>query len=122
MIADDLPNVREDLIKILSDLGFKSINAMPDGKKAWDELCSEAQNGRPYEIIFSDIHMPVMNGIELLKAVRLLESYKKTPIFMVSTENEKDIILKAILEGATDYIIKPYSPEIVKAKLLAKLK
>ncbi len=122
MIADDLPNMREDLIKILKGFGFTSINSMPDGKKAWDELCSEAQNGKPYDIIFSDINMPYMDGLELLKALRFLDSYKKVPIFMVSTENEKEVIVKAILEGATDYIIKPFTADVVKAKLLARLK
>jgi response regulator of citrate/malate metabolism len=41
---------------------------------------------------------------------------------MVSTENEKEIILKAIIDGATDYIIKPFTPELVRGKLLARIK
>ncbi|MDO9181824.1 MAG: response regulator [Bacteriovorax sp.] len=122
MIADDLPNMREDLVKILTNLGFTNIKEMPDGKAALAELKSEAQLGNPYDIIFSDINMPFMNGLDLLKALRFLDSYKKTPIFIVSTENEKDIIVKAILGGATDYIIKPYKADVVKEKILMRLK
>ncbi len=122
MIVDDLPNIRTDLIKILNILGFSNIKEMPDGKAALDELTLSANDGKPYEIIFSDINMPVMNGLALLKALRGTDVYKKTPIFMVSTENEKDVILTAIIEGATDYIIKPFTAEVVKQKISLRLK
>lgn len=122
LIADDLPNMRADLVKILTSLGFTHIKEVVDGKAAWEELRLEAQYGKPYEIIFSDINMPFMNGIALLKALRGLDSYKKTPIFIVSTETEKDVIVNAIIHGATDYIIKPYSPDIVKEKIMTRLK
>lgn len=122
LIADDLANMRADLVKILKALGFTNIKEVQDGMEAWDELRSEAQYGTPYEIIFTDINMPQMDGIALLKALRFLEAYKTTPIFIVSTENEKNTILKAILEGATDYIIKPYRPDIVREKIMKKLK
>ncbi|NOT80805.1 MAG: response regulator [Bacteriovoracaceae bacterium] len=122
MVVDDLPNIRTDLIKILNSLGFTNIKEMPDGKAALDELVLKASEGKPYEIIFSDINMPIMGGLALLKALRATTVYKKTPIFMVSTENEKDIILTAVIEGATDYIIKPYSAEVVKQKVTMRLK
>ncbi len=122
MVIDDLPNIRTDLIKILNGLGFSNIKEMPDGKAALDELTASANEGKPYEIIFSDINMPVMNGLQLLKALRATAVYKKVPIFMVSTENEKDVILTAVIEGATDYIIKPYSADVVKQKISLRLK
>lgn len=122
MIADDLPNMRADLRKVLTEMGFRNIKETADGKAAWDELRIEAQYGNPYDIIFSDINMPQMNGLLLLKNLRFLEAYKKTPIFMVSTENEKEIIVKAILEGATDYILKPFDPKVIRDKLMTRLK
>lgn len=122
LIADDLPNMRADLLKILRELGFTNIKEAPDGRAAWDELRTESNYGKPYEIIFSDINMPLMNGLQLLKQIRSMEAYKKVPVFMVSTENEKEIIVKAIIEGATDYIIKPYQSNVVKEKILGRLK
>ena len=62
--------------------------------------------------------MPNMDGITLLKSIRSIEIYKTTPIFMVSTENKKDTIISAIVSGATNYIIKPYDPALVKEKIL----
>jgi two-component system chemotaxis response regulator CheY len=122
MVADDLPNMRADLTNILKSIGFTNIKEASDGRVAWDELRSQAQYGDPYAIIFTDINMPRMNGLALLKSLRGSETYQKTPIFMVSTENEKEIILKAIIDGATDYIIKPFTPELVRGKLLARIK
>lgn len=122
LIADDLPSMRADLLKILKSLGFTNIKETSDGKAAWDELRTEAQYGKPYEIIFTDINMPLMNGLVLLKGLRGIDNYKLTPIFVVSTENEKGIIMKAIIDGATDYIIKPYKADVVKEKLTARLK
>lgn len=122
LIADDLPNMRADLVKILTGLGFTHIKEANDGKAAWDELRTEANYGKPYEIIFTDINMPLMNGLVLLKGLRSIDAYKLTPIFVVSTENEKSIIVKAIVDGATDYIIKPYNTDVVKEKLKTRLK
>lgn len=121
LIVDDLPSMRSDLIRILTELGFLNMKQCEDGKQAWDHVRAEALSDNVYDIIFSDINMPHMNGITLLKHLRSVESYKKTPIFIVSTENEKTTIVQAIMSGATDYIIKPYDPLIVKEKVLGKL-
>ena len=121
LIVDDIKSMRSDLMKILINLGYSNFKECSDGQEAWDDLSLEAQYGNPYQIIFSDINMPVMNGINLLKKIRNTTIYKTTPIFMVSTENEKDIVIKAILEGATDYILKPYNPITVKDKLAKSL-
>ena len=122
MVVDDLPNIRTDLIKILNSLGFTNIKEMPDGKAALDELVLKASEGKPYEIIFSDINMPIMGGLALLKALRATTVYKKTPIFMVSTENEKEIIVQCILLGASDYILKPFDPALLREKMAKLLK
>ena len=119
MIVDDFPNMRTDLINILKDMGFNTMKESPDGQAAWEELRLEALLGAPSQLIFLDINMPNMDGIQLLKALRGIDSYKSTPIFIVSTENKKDTIINAIVSGATNYIIKPYDPALVKEKVLA---
>ena len=121
LIVDDLPSMRSDLVRILTELGFQNMKQCEDGMQAWDHLRAEVLNNNNYDIIFSDINMPNMDGITLLKHLRGVEFYKKTPIFIVSTENEKSTIVQAIMSGATDYIIKPYDPVIVKEKVLVKL-
>jgi two-component system chemotaxis response regulator CheY len=121
LIVDDLASMRLDLVRILTELGFQNMKQCEDGKQAWDHVRAEALNDNIYDIVFSDINMPNMDGITLLKHLRNVELYKKTPIFIVSTENEKSTIVQAIMSGATDYIIKPYDPVIVKEKVMDKL-
>ena len=95
LIVDDLPSMRADLVRILTELGFSNLKQCEDGRQALDHVKAEAVNNKFYEIIFSDINMPEMDGITLLKNLRGLENYRKTPIFIVSTENEKATILSA---------------------------
>ena len=121
LIVDDLSSMRADLVRILTELGFSNLKQCEDGRQDLDHVKAEAINGKFYEIVFSDINMPEMDGITLLKNLRGIANYKKTPIFIVSTENEKATILSAIMSGATDYIIKPYDPLVVKEKVLIKL-
>lgn len=121
LIVDDLDAMRVNLLAILKDLGFKNITESVNGMLAWTLAVERARFGKPFDLIFSDINMPVMDGITLLKYLRGVETYKTTPIFMVSTENEKNIIIRSVLFGANDYILKPYDPEIVRTKLITKL-
>ena len=121
LIVDDLASIRENLNSVLRELGFKHTQDTSDGREGMEQAVDKARFDVPYDLIFVDIHMPVMDGITLLKNLRSMDSYKKTPIFMVSTENEKDIIIKSILNGATDYILKPYDINLVNKKLITVL-
>jgi two-component system, chemotaxis family, chemotaxis protein CheY len=61
--------------------------------------------------------MPVMTGIELLAKVRKISKMMNIPIIMISTANESEVVLEAITLGANSYIIKPFSPDILKEKV-----
>lgn len=117
LIADDLDSMRLELVNKLSSMGFTNIEEHADGKTAWDSI-----QVNPFDFFFLDINMPVMNGIQLLKKIRSLEKFRKTPILMVSTENEKEIIVQCILLGASDYILKPFDPALLREKMAKLLK
>ncbi|MCO4753687.1 MAG: response regulator [Bacteriovoracaceae bacterium] len=119
LIVDDMPSLRKMMRTALASMGFKNVLEAGDGNQAWDVIKAEAQANEPFELIISDINMPKCNGITLLKMIRANETFKDVPVLMVSTESEKDIIMTAIEEGASNYIIKPFSKEVVKEKLLA---
>ncbi len=116
LIVDDVSTYRVALSSFLEKLGFSKIDMAEDGQQAFDMLM-EAQGSEPYGLIFSDINMPVCNGIELVKRIKASETLKSTPIVMVSTENESTMVLDAISLGAANYIIKPFSAEILLQKL-----
>lgn len=118
LIVDDMPELRKSLISILNKEGFNRIDEAGDGLEAIDILTNSLNK---IGLIFSDINMPNCTGLELLKKIKTHAKFKNIPVIMVSTENEKDIIMDAIMHGASNYIIKPFNDELVKQKLFETL-
>lgn len=116
LIVDDVNTYRVALSSFLEKLGFEKIDLAEDGKEAFEKLL-EAQNSEPYGLVFSDINMPECNGIELVKKIKAHDTLKSTPVVMVSTENESTMVLDAISLGAANYIIKPFSADVLIQKL-----
>jgi two-component system chemotaxis response regulator CheY len=116
LIVDDVNTYRVALSSFLEKLGFSKIDLAEDGNQAFDMLM-DAQGAEPYGLVFSDINMPECNGIELVKRIKASETLKSTPIVMVSTENESSMVLDAISLGAANYIIKPFSADVLIQKL-----
>lgn len=116
LIVDDVATYRTALSSFLEKLGFTRIDTAEDGVIAFDML-TQAHDSDPYELVFSDINMPNMNGIDLVKKIKSTDSLKGTPVVMVSTENESSMVLDAISLGAANYIIKPFSAEVLLQKL-----
>jgi two-component system chemotaxis response regulator CheY len=63
--------------------------------------------------------MPVMNGLEFVRAMRANATTKTVPVLMVTTNAAKDDILEALKAGVNDYVIKPFTPDVIKAKVTA---
>ena len=120
LIVDDKASVRSAMKKILMDLGFNDITEAVDGNNAWFKLKAEFEDKKPevYDLIISDMEMPEMSGLDLLKAVRKDEKIKETPFIMVTASNTKEIILETIKLKIKAYIIKPFNAESVKKKLI----
>lgn len=116
LIVDDVNTYRVALSSFLEKLGFEKIDLAEDGKQALGML-NDALASEPYGLVFSDINMPEMNGIELVKNIKASDTLKATPVVMVSTENESTMVLDAISLGAANYIIKPFSADVLIQKL-----
>ena len=80
------------------------------------EGLAQAEKGG-FDIIFSDIDMPVMDGLEFLKNLRELESAKGVPVVMVTTEGSQARVVEALADGAKGYIRKPFTADQVRDKL-----
>ena len=111
-VVDDSRAMRSIMKGILKDLNFDTLDAV-DGKDALRVLASAP---RP-DVMLIDWNMPEMNGFELMLAVRDNPAYKDVPLLMVTTENEMDMVVKALEAGANEYIMKPFDREIVREKL-----
>jgi len=112
LIVDDSESIREVVSFTLENEGYKVLVG-EDGKDALKFL-----DNRPIDLIITDLHMPEMDGIELIKEVRSMDSYKHIPILFLTTESQVSKKMEAKDAGATGWIIKPFVP----AKLLAALK
>lgn len=117
LIVDDFGTMRKIVKKALLDLGYVNSVEAADGVEAYKLLQEHAQAGQPFEFVISDWNMPNMLGIDLLKKCRGEASFKTLPFMLVTAESEQSQILEAAKVGVTDYVVKPFSPAMLKAKL-----
>ncbi|WP_299436084.1 response regulator [uncultured Rhodospira sp.] len=110
LIVDDSKVIRMVAKKILQEMRFETEEA-EDGKGAL-ELC---QAHLPTAVLL-DWNMPVMSGIEFLRALRAMPGGDKPVVVFCTTENDIEHIQEAIEAGANEYIMKPFDSEILQAK------
>ena len=112
LVVDDFSTMRRIVRNILKQLGFNNVEEAEDGDVAFEKL----KQGN-FEFIVSDWNMPNMTGLELLKSVRADERLKEIPVLLVTAEAEKDNIIQAAQAGVNDYIVKPFTADIMKQKI-----
>ena len=112
MVIDDSRAIRMILGKMLKELGFEVVDA-ENGVVAMDRLRSSEK----VDIALVDWNMPEMNGYEFVCAVRKDEAYKDLPLMMVTTETEMSQVVKALEAGANEYVMKPFTKEMITEKL-----
>ena len=122
LIIDDMAAFRESMQSCLTKIGFQNLSMAMDGKDAWEQIKQAGAAGDPFRLIMSDINMPNCSGVELVKLVRSEPSYNDCLLIMASTENETETIIDVVSAGADNYILKPYTIDTVKAKLVETLK
>ncbi|PCM56990.1 two-component system response regulator, partial [Campylobacter sp. BCW_8712] len=83
------------------------------GVEAWDLLTKNED----VKVLITDWNMPEMNGLELVKKVRAEKKYEDMPIIMVTTEGGKAEVITALKAGVNNYIVKPFTPQVLKEKL-----
>lgn len=98
-------------------MGFTTIIEAQDGVDAWEKLEKES-----FVLIVSDWNMPRMQGIDLLKKVKADPRYSKIPFIMVTAEGQKECVLDAIKNGVNNYVVKPFTTEVLEQKIQQVLK
>ena len=119
LLVDDKASVRTAMVNILLSLGFDDITHAVDGEDAWEKL-KETMGGKtvqPFELVISDLEMPKMSGMELLRAVRLEPETRHIPFIMATTVTDKEVIIETMRLGVQAYIIKPFDRQTVEFKL-----
>lgn len=112
LVIDDSRAVRMIIGNILRDMEIEVFEA-GDGQQGLEQLDQHPEVG----IILVDWNMPVMNGYEFILAVRSQRSNDHIRIMMVTTEAESEQVTKALSAGANEYLMKPFTRDILMAKL-----
>lgn len=116
LIVDDYPTMLKVLRSLLRQLKFTDITEASNAK---DALAMLRQDG--FSLVISDWNMEPMSGYELLQEVRADETLKDLPFILVTAESTTEKVIAAKQAGVSNYIIKPYTAETLKTKLVSVL-
>jgi two-component system, chemotaxis family, chemotaxis protein CheY len=112
LVVDDSPTMRRIIIGVLKRIGDFNIIEAGNGLEALEKLSVNT-----VQLIISDWNMPQMSGIDFVRAMKAIDSYKSTPILMVTTVRSTEKVLEAARLGVNGYIIKPFKDEDLAAKI-----
>lgn len=112
LVVDDFSTMRRIIRNLLKELGYSNVDEAEDGSVALAKLKREA-----FDFVVSDWNMPVMDGLQLLQAIRAEPNLLKLPVLMVTAEAKKENILAAAQAGASGYIVKPFTAATLDEKI-----
>ena len=112
LVVDDFSTMRKVVRNLLKQGGYENIVEAEDGVAALAVIKS-----KKIDFIISDWNMPNMTGIELLKAVRADAEVAATPFLMVTAEALQDNVITAVKAGVSNYIVKPFTAEVLSEKI-----
>jgi two-component system chemotaxis response regulator CheY len=110
LVADDSSTMRKIILRSLQAVGVPEAAEAGDGEEAVNMF----KNGT-YDLVLTDWNMPKKNGLDVIKEIRAVNA--TVPIIMVTTEAEKTRVLEAIQAGVSDYLVKPFTADMLREKL-----
>ena len=112
LIVDDYGTMRRIVRNLLGQIGFEQIDEAEDGKSALDKL-----QQRSFDLVISDWQMEPMSGLDLLKAVRGDARFRHLPFIMITAANKTENVIAAKAAGVSNYVVKPFTVEVLKRKI-----
>lgn len=114
LVVDDQISMRGLARYSLLQIGFTSIDDAPNGLAAFQKM-----EAKPFQLVVSDWHMEVMDGLTLLKTIRADPKLKKTPFIMVTGQSDRELVVQAVQAGVNNYIVKPFTVATLRSKIEA---
>lgn len=111
LVVDDSLTMRRIIMNALQRIGYTDAVEASDGQEALSRF--DPSIG----FIITDWNMPKMNGVEFARAVRAMPSGQSVPILMVTTRGAREDIVTAVEAGVNNYILKPFTPSVLKEKI-----
>jgi two-component system chemotaxis response regulator CheY len=112
LVVDDMSTMRRIVKNVLRQIGFSDIMEAENGQDALTKLKAGG-----FGLVVSDWNMPVMQGIDLLRAIRADAELKTLPFLMVTAEAQKENLIEAVQAGVSNYVVKPFTAEVLQGKL-----
>ena len=113
LIVDDSVTMRRIVVNSLRNIGYNDFIEANEGKEAIEKLLSDDK----INFIITDWNMPGVSGLDLVKSLRSNEKFANLPILMVTTRGVKEDIIEALQAKVSNYIVKPFTPNILKEKI-----
>lgn len=111
LVVDDSAITRRILVNSLRSIGFNEIVEAGDGKQALN-LCDTT-----VDVVLTDWNMPGMAGVELVRAIRANPEFNALPVLLITSRNGKEDVVEAANAGIDGYIVKPFTPEVLRTKI-----
>jgi two-component system chemotaxis response regulator CheY len=115
LVVDDSATMRRIVINSLQRIGFNETIEAGDGQEALEKFDSSVK------FVITDWNMPNMTGTEFTKVLRSRDDGRHVPVLMVTARSVKEDILTAMEAGVNNYIVKPFTPQVLKEKIDALL-
>ncbi len=112
LVVDDMSTMRRIVKNVLKQIGYTDLHEAENGEAGLKKL---KEGG--FGLVVSDWNMPVMMGIDMLRAIRADPDLKHIPVLMVTAEAQKENIIEAVQAGVSNYVVKPFTPDALLEKL-----
>ncbi len=117
LVIDTNSTMRQNVKKLLSDIGFKNIKEAANGKKALEVLEESNVIEQPIEFIISELELEKMTAIELLVTIRKDPKNAKTKFLLMTGDSDQQKMMQAIRAGVNNVVVKPFSADMLKEKI-----
>lgn len=117
LVVDDSPTMRRIVCNALREIGYPDYVEASDGNEALEAL----ETHRP-DFVITDWNMPNMNGLDLTRTIRAHPEHGNLPILMITTRGMKEDVLAAMQARVNNYVVKPFTPQVLREKIQLVLK
>lgn len=121
LVVNDSPQIRRIVVALLKELGYIKVSEANDGQMALRSIKTAKRVGAPINFVITDFAMPVMNGFDMIRAVRSNPDMSNIPVLMITIEATPEHILAAAEVGVDSYLVRPFKAASLKTKVDALL-
>lgn len=112
LVVDDSPTMRRIVCNALKEIGYSEVTEAEDGSEAAEKL-----DAASVDFVITDWNMPNMDGLDLTKMIRNHPQLNELPILMITTRGMKEDVLAAMQARVNNYVVKPFTPDVLRSKI-----